>query len=317
MGTALTIEIEAVDRPAALAASEVALRALEAAETRLSTWTGASELARLNAATPGRPVPLSPALARDLAGARHCFELTGGAFDPGVGALVDLWDLRGAGRVPSAEERARALAGGGFSALRLDGGTATRTRGGMRLEEGGFGKGAGLDDALAALAGRPGVVSAALDLGGQVALHGAGREFQVAVADPRRRSRAVVELSVAAGSLSTSAASERGIVVGGVPYGHHLDPRRGVPVPDFGSVTVWAPSALLADCLSTGLYVLGPEAALAWAAAHPEVGVLVLEPRREGGLHGRTSSGLRGRLRALASDVFVEQATNETRTAGR
>ncbi len=306
MGTSLTIEIEAVDRAAALAASEAALRALEAAEARLSTWTGASELARLNAAPAGRPVSISPALRRDLEGARACFELTGGAFDPGVGALVDLWDQRGAGRLPSAAERARALIGGGLSALRLDAGSATRAHVGLRLEEGGFGKGAGLDDALAALAARPAVASAALDLGGQLAFHGAGREFRAPLADPGQRDRAVLEIGVAAGSLSTSGNSERAIEVDGRRYGHLLDPRRGEPVPDFGSVTVWAPSALLADCLSTGLYVLGPDAALAWAAAHPEYEVLVLARRPGGGVRARASAGLRGRIRALEGDLRLE-----------
>ncbi len=305
MGTRLHLEVEACDRAAALAAAEAAVRALEQTERRLSTWREDSELARLNRAPAGERVPLSPELAAELAAARRCWEETEGAFDPGVGALVEAWGLRYGGREPNAEERYRARASGGMGALVLAGdGTATRRDSALRLEEGGFGKGAGLDAALVALANAPEVERARLDLGGQVAVLGVG-PWTVAVADPRDRARAVAELVVAGGSVATSGNAERGFEAGGVRYGHLLDPRRGEPAPDFGSVTVWASEALRADCLATGFFVLGPEAALAWAAGRTDAQVLVLETT-PGGLRGRASAGLRGRLRSLAPDVTIE-----------
>jgi thiamine biosynthesis lipoprotein len=51
--------------------------------------------------------------------------------------------------------------------------------------------------------------------------------------------------------------------VNGRRVGHLLDPRTGEPAPDFGSVTVVAPSAFVADVLSTAFFVLGPEQGLA------------------------------------------------------
>jgi len=305
MGTELTLEVEADDRPAALAASERAVEALEETEARLSTWRGDSELARLNRAAPGRPVALSPATAAELAAARACWRETGGAFDPTVGALAAAWGLRGGGRRPAASERRAALAATGMGRLALAGATAARERDDLRLDEGGFGKGAGLDRAVAALAG-PGVRRAWLDLGGQVAVFGAaggrgdgsaGGDWRVAVADPAERSRPVVALAIDRGSVATSGTSERGR--------HLLDPRTGRPAADFGSVTVWAAAALDADCLSTGLYVLGPDAALAWAAAHPGVEALVLS-RKGGRLAARATSGLAGRLAPLAPEVAIE-----------
>ncbi len=176
-----------------------------------------------------------------------------------------------------------------------------RLRPGLILEEGGWGKGSGLGDALAALG--PGVIRASLDLGGQVAVWGTGR-WEVPVADPRRRDRPVAILSIDGGSVSTSGNSERGITVEGRKLGHLLDPRTGEPAPDFGSLTVWTADPLRADCLSTGLYVLGPERALAWAAAHPGVEVLVLRPRGPR-LEALASPGLHNRLKALTPEVEV------------
>jgi thiamine biosynthesis lipoprotein len=303
MGTSLEIEVEAADRAVALAASERAVEALEAAEARLSTWREDTELARLNRAPAGEPQRLSPALARDLAAARSCWEETAGAFDPAVGALVRAWGLRAGGRRPDEAERRAAIAAGDFAALRLeDGGIAVRERADLVLEEGGWGKGAGLRDALAALE-QTGAARASLDLGGQVAV--LGRGWTVPVADPRRRDRPVAELSIDGGSVSTSGNSERGIVVDGERLGHILDPRTGAPAPDFGSLTVWTTDPLRADCLSTGLYVLGPDWALAWAKAHPGVEVLVLETEGDR-LRALASPGLRGRLKSLDPEMVIE-----------
>ncbi|HYO15826.1 MAG TPA: FAD:protein FMN transferase, partial [Thermoanaerobaculia bacterium] len=261
MGTSLEIAVEAARREAALAASERAVQALEAAEARLSTWRDDTELARLNRAPVGAAQTLSPALAGDLGAARRCGEETDGAFDPAVGALVSAWGLRGKGRVPAPAERREAVEAGRMDGLRLDGRTAVRERAGLVLDEGGFGQGAGLADALAVLAGDPEVVRASLNLGGQLAVldRGTGERWDVPVADPERRDRAVVSLSIDRGSVSTSGNSERGIEVAGRRLGHILDPRTGEPAPDFGSLTVWAEDPLRADCLSTGLFVLGPE----------------------------------------------------------
>jgi thiamine biosynthesis lipoprotein len=46
-------------------------------------------------------------------------------------------------------------------------------------------------------------------------------------------------------------------------------------------VTVMAPTAALADALSTAFYLLGPEAAAPYVAQHPEVGVVFVEKRPE------------------------------------
>ena len=301
MGTSLDIAVEAADRAAGLAASERAVEALEAAEARLSTWRNDTELARLNRAPVGERQTLSPALASDLAAALNCARETNGAFDPAVGSLVRAWGLREGGRLPSPEQRSEAVADSRFEDLSLEDGAAVRQRSGLTLEEGGFGKGAGLGNALAALSDL-GVPRASLDLGGQVAV--LGKSWLVPVADPRRRDRPAVALSIDGGSVSTSGNSERGIEVEGRKLGHILDPRTGEPAPDFGSLTVWTADPLRADCLSTGLYVLGPDRALAWAQAHPGVEVLVLRPEGDR-LRALASPGLKGRIKALDPEVEI------------
>ncbi|MDA1265493.1 MAG: FAD:protein FMN transferase [Planctomycetota bacterium] len=304
MGTGLEIEVTAADRRAALVASEAAVHALEETSLRLSTWTQDSELARLNAAPAGVRVALSPRLASELSAAWSWSAVTEGGFDPVVGALVQTWDLRGAGRRPTAHQIELARSKTGHDLVRLDESSATLQVAGAWIEEGGFGKGAGLDHALAALE-RAGVTRAVLDLGGQLAFLGEG-QFPVEVAHPRERDSALLSLAMPAGSVATSGNSERGLVVDGILVGHLLDPRTGHPANDFGSVTVWAESALAADALATGCFVLGPERALALGRELHGVEVLVVETRRGGELAVRATPGwglgpehVRGRYRGL------------------
>ncbi|HJS46810.1 MAG TPA: FAD:protein FMN transferase [Gemmatimonadales bacterium] len=288
MGTTLRVEI-AAPRELALEATEEALAVVERWEAILSTWRPEAELDRVNRAPAEGCVPLSPALASVLARVAEWVELTGGAFDPAIGALVDAWDLRGAGRIPSAAELGAARAASGWSRVVIESGACLRRPGGLWIDSGAFGKGLALGAALRALGAHG--LDGMLDFGGQVAI--AGRPRTIEVADPADRRRPGATLARIAGSAATSAQSERRVVVGGVAYGHLLDPRTGRPAPDWGSVTAVAADPFVADVLSTALFILGPDAALAWAAEHPEVGVLVLErsPAR-----ARWSASLAGRV---------------------
>jgi len=252
MGTVLWMDLEVKDRAEGLRASEGAIRTVEAAEGRLSTWTAESELARFLATNAGEQVELTPLLALELEAARRLCEQTGGAFDPSVGALTRAWGLRSGGRTPSKLELERARAARGNELWQVQDGFASRKSPALLIDEGGFGKGAALDQAIAKLA-EEGVRSATVNLGGQLAFLG-DAERTVPIADPANRGFTALEIKVIGGSVATSANTERA--------GHLIDPRTGLPADDFGSVTVWAESALAADALSTGLFVLGPRSGL-------------------------------------------------------
>lgn len=273
MGTLLRIQVSEVSRDCGLAAIEAAVAEVERLDGVLSSWAAESEIGRLNAADPRVPVAVTAELYALLVEAGSWVERTGGAFDPAVGALVDTWQLRGQGRVPSVAELAAARAVSGWSHLRLDeANRVTRGPSGWWLDTGGFGKGAALRAAAGVLAGR-GVVSGVLDFGGQLLVLD---DADAGVAHPSERGREVVRLNVTGISVATTSSSERFVSFAGRRFGHVLDPRTGEPVPAWGSVTVAAADAFSADALSTALFVMGADAALEWAAQWQDVGVLVL-----------------------------------------
>ncbi len=245
-----------------------AFREADRVERLLSTWTADSELARLNSARSGR---VSEELRSVLTAAFRWATTTDGAFNPLVGPLLRAWDIRGSGTLPSRESIAAATAAARLSNVDITDEGTVRLGEGAGIEEGAFGKGYAIDRMLRLIEG-----AAMINFGGQIAVRGSRR---VAIADPRRRQRPVVELTVREASLSTTSGSEKTFEAGGKQVTHIIDPRSGEALPPRGSASVIAADAMTADILSTALYVMGVEKGLRWAEAH-EVAVLFITTDR-------------------------------------
>lgn len=212
-------------------------------EQMLSTWRNDSELSAVNRGER----EASPELRALLDTVSSWRERTGGAFEPRIRPLVDVWETRGAGAIPPRQAIDRAV--------------ASIRSGRAPFEEGGFGKGYAIDRMLQTI-DAPHVV---INFGGQVAVRG---ESKVAIADPSRRDVPIAELTLSDASVSTSSGSEKSFQSGGRTFTHLIDPRSGEALPRRGSVSVIATDALTADVLSTALYVMGPSDGLRWANDH-------------------------------------------------
>ncbi|HEX8251592.1 MAG TPA: FAD:protein FMN transferase [Thermoanaerobaculia bacterium] len=241
MGTVCEVAVPAAHE----AEIERAFAEAQRVESMLSTWTEESDLSRLNR---NEHVD-SPELHALLATAAAWSQRTGGAFDPRIKSLIEVWKTREAGALPSDAVIAVAKQS-------------------PRWEEGAFGKGYALDRMLARIS----AAEAMIDFGGQVIVRG---ELQVTIADPADRGRPIVALTLRDASLSTSSGSEKTFDVGGRRFSHILDPRTGHALPPRGSVSVIASDALTADILSTALYVMGEDEGLRWADANGVAAIFI------------------------------------------
>lgn len=263
MGTWLQVAVEATDRNRALAASEAAVRAVEAVEARLSTWRADSEIARANANPVGQEMRVSDEMRTDLNFAFGLVQPAAGAFDPAIGAVLDAYGMRGVRAWPTARGLADALAASGRHAIAWNGERLVRRSTAAWVATDAFAKGIALDRAGTA-ARAAGAQAVAFDFGGQWLVH--GRTLAVAIAHPRERASCVAMLHLGSdSSAATSGNGEQALEVAGRTMGHLFDPRTGEPAADFGSVTALAPTAALADAASTALFVLGIEQGLARA----------------------------------------------------
>ena len=108
-------------------------------------------------------------------------------------------------------------------------------------------------------------------------------------------------------TFSTSGDYERFFIAGGRRYHHILDPDTGEPARGASSVTIVAPRAALADGLSTGVFVLGPDRGMALIERLPDVeGVIVTDTGEI-----RVSSGLNGRLDTTPRSVADRRQGND------
>ena len=114
--------------------------------------------------------------------------------------------------------------------------------------------------------------------------------WRVGLRHPLRFDQRLAEIRLQDRALATSGARTQSFVHGGRRYGHILDPRTGWPAEGIFSTTVIAPSAALADALSTSFHVMGPEAAMDYCQTRPEIAaVLVCPAQRSGGFEVRTA----------------------------
>jgi thiamine biosynthesis lipoprotein len=270
MGTIASLSTWDVDRTPALARLERFVRSLESTEAELSTWRSGTPIARINRAPLNVPFAIENVdLCRTLADVVDWQRATAGSFDPAVGPLIDVWDLRGVGRVPSEADLEAARARSGLRHVTFDRDTCSIVRtADTWIDSGAFGKGEALDR-LRRLERQD--AAWLVDLGGQIAVSGSPpgeAAWQVPVARPDARDRPLFTLAMTGGSVSVTAGSERDLRVHGKRIGHVLDPRSGVPAAFAGETIVWHERALAADVLSTALYVMGEEEGLAFAEAN-------------------------------------------------
>lgn len=258
---------------------------LETVVAQMSPWRDDSDISRFNHAERGVEHALPEPFFSVLACAVEVARESRGAYDPTAGPLVDLWGFGPAGprrEAPASHEIEAARRSLGWDRLALDATLKTaRQPGGVELDLSAIAKGYAVD-ALSALLESRGIGSFLVEIGGE--LRGAGikpdgQPWWVALERPPSIA-APVETVVALHGLSvaTSGDYRRAFEHDGVRYAHTIDPRTGRPVvTDVGSVTVLHCRCMLADALSTALFVLGPEKGFDFAA---ERGIAALFVRR-------------------------------------
>lgn len=252
---------------------------------QMSTWEPHSDVGLFNRAPAGSWIAVPPELASVVRAALELAQDSGGAFDPTLGTLVDLWGFGPAGAVdrpPAAAARQAARVG--WRGLRLDAQARLFQPGDLALDLSGIAKGYGVDLAAAALEAL-GVRDFLLEIGGELrgsGVKGDGEPWWVEIERPPAAELPEPPVLVALHGLSiaTSGDWRRGFTADGHRYSHTLNPAARAPVEgDLAAVSVLHRECMQADAICTALMVLGPEAP-AFAEQRSIAALLV---RRTGG----------------------------------
>lgn len=251
------------DPAVAAVVTDQILREITRLEAVFSIFDPASEVHRWRR---GEVEP-GPELVTVLESATRWQHHSSGAFNPAVGALMDVWDAAAAGDA----EPDPAL---------LDEIVSRIAQPGYRVTDSGVVVTGDLDDLdLNAIAKGwivdramdrvdvPGVSSVVVNAGGDM-LHRGTEPIEAGIENPHRpydNEPPLTTIRLRDGAIATSGLSRRGWTIDGRWFGHVVDPRHGYPVDRIASASVVAPDAATADVVATILTVMAPDEALPYA----------------------------------------------------
>jgi thiamine biosynthesis lipoprotein len=235
-----------------------------------------SELSRLSASPAGVPVTVSPPLFELVSFALSVARASGGAFDPTVGQAMEMSGFNRnylTGERKTSETKASARSSYRDVLLCPADRSVTLTRP-LVLDLGAVAKGFAID--LAAEELRP-FQDYVINAGGDILARGLspeGTSWRIGIRHPRQPEALIDKFAVSDAAVCTSGDYERPRPAGG--SGHHLlDPETGQAVAEVASVTVVAPTAMLADALSTAAFVLRAERGLCLLESQNVEGLIV------------------------------------------
>ena len=216
-----------------------------------------SEVMRL-ATQVGVPVPVSTILFEAVQFALAVAEATGGAFDPTVGYAMESLGFNREYRTGQTIRTALDSSGSvSYRDVCLDAERQTITlHRPLILDLGAVAKGLAVDLAARELQS---FENFAINAGGDLYLGGcspSGEPWSIGIRHPRNDGELIDSIRVSNRAVCTSGDYEKRA---NDEQGHHiLDPRKGSSANAAASVTVIAPTAMLADALATAAFVLGP-----------------------------------------------------------
>jgi FAD:protein FMN transferase len=299
MGTTFSVKIPKL--PDGVDAAELRKEindTLTRVDLMMSTYKPDSELSRLNQNRSTEWIGISAELAVVLDEALRISELSGGAYDVTVGALVNLWGF-GPGeqekKIPAPAEILREMKKFGFKKIRLNADkTAVRKEHPeLYIDLSSIAQGYGADQVAELISGF-GINHYLIDVSGEMRAGGTkadGTYWNIAIEKPVEGVRTVEQtIQVKDVAIATSGDYRNFFEVDGVRYSHTIDPRTGRPISHgLASVTVLDKTAMRADALATALIVLGPEAGFS-LAEKLNVGALFISRGADGFVTMSTSA---------------------------
>ncbi len=274
MSTLYEVTLVSEDTPEARKAMNDALDEVARLERALSEWIPESDVSQVNAQAGKKPVQVSEDTLVNIVAALDAAKHTEGAYDPTWAALRGFYLFQpGERKVPdlAAIARQKRLVDYRKVVVEAEKRTVFLKQKGMALGLGGIAKGWAVDRASRILLDA-GFANHMVFAGGQVLVRGlkGDRKWRVGVQHPRMRGY-IGFVEVTDASVATAGDYEHSFIADDGTHWHHIiDLKTGLPARHTTSVTLIAPTGLLADALDTGCFVMGAKRCLEMLAQYPE-----------------------------------------------
>lgn len=260
MGSYVAITAIHSSRDQAEQAIGLAFEEIERLGKIFSHYEDGTPLTTLN--TSGQLAEIPAELSEVVARAMYFHRETGGAFDITVKPMIDLYkESFAAGRTPADGEIEKTLKRVGGHKLHFRNNILQFSESDMAVTLDGIAVGY-IVDRVSAVMSKNGVSNHLINASGDIRVSGTaaqGKDWTVAIQDPEKKREYPDVVSMREGAISTSGNYE--IYYDQEKLFHHIvDGRTGRSPHLAKSVTVMAPTVQEADALSTGVFVMGPQA---------------------------------------------------------
>jgi thiamine biosynthesis lipoprotein len=302
MGTEVTFSVFTADPDAAQRAVDAAYAEIRRVELLMTDWERPgepeSDIVRINKAAGKQAVKVSAETLDVIRTSLDMSRRSEGAFDISFAAMKGLWkfDEDMDKTIPAADEiaRRRKLINWRDVVLDAKAGTVKLRRPGMRIGLGGIAKGYAVDRCAAVLRAQ-GQHDFMVQAGGDLYVSGSKgpASWMVGIRDPRGAPYDIIaRMPIRDHAFSTAGDYERGFVLNGRRYHHIIDPKTGFPATASREVTIFAPTAFLADALDDAVFILGPQKGMALVDSFPDCATVIVDAHNQ----IWTSKSLEGKL---------------------
>lgn len=288
MGSRFDITVVANDSVTASNNINLAVNEIKRIEKIISSWDKNSETSEINRNAGIKPVKVSKELFELIQRSLLISKLTDGAFDISYAAMDKLWKFDGSMKeMPSAELIKKSVKKVGFQSIILNKKEQTvfLKLKGMKIGFGAIGKGYSADKAKELLMSK-GVPAGIINASGDMNTWGKqpnSKEWTVAITNPMNKNKAFALLPISNKAVVTSGNYEKFVIFNNTRYTHIINPKTGYPASCILSVTVFAPSAELADALATSVFVMGVEVGINRINQIPNVDCIIIDDK--GNIH--------------------------------
>ncbi len=264
MGSRFDITVIAATEKESDAYIQIAIDEIKRIETLISSWDPNSQTSFINKNAGIQPVKVNTELFELIERAIKISKLTDGAFDISYASMDRIWKFDGSmTKMPSGDAIEKSVAKVGYHNIVLDKKRVTvyLSKKGMKIGFGAIGKGYAADKAKKLLQEK-GVKGGIINASGDMNTWGTqtnGNPWKVGITNPMNKNKIFALFPLDNSAVVTSGNYEKYVLLDGKRYTHIIDPRTGYPSSGIVSVSVFAPSAELADALATSVFVMGAE----------------------------------------------------------
>ena len=300
MGSRWDITIVAADSANAEKQIDSVIAEVTRIEYLISDWKPETQVSEVNRMAGIAPVKVDREVFDLTQRALNLSKLTHGAFDISFAAMDRIWKFDGSmTQMPTPEAIKKSVEKVGYKNILLDSAACTifLKNKGMKIGFGALGEGYAADRSRQLMLARgvhAGIVNGSGDMS-TWGKHPNGKPWTIGIANPANSTELYAVVPLQQPSVVTSGNYEKYVMFNGKRYSHIINPATGYPATGLTAVTVFGPSAEVANGISTSTMVLGKKAGLKLLKQFPDYQCLIIADNKK----VYTSHNLKGKqLRA-------------------